>query len=209
MYYCAALFNSIGLQTSVKEYQASGEERGAILDFLDYPLNNRWWLTDEFAKIDTLPSEQQKLQRLEIIRTWENPGPGSYYDNVSDISQSPHVTSRSDDGTDVAWWDNGKSRKRLSTQLFQNFPDAVYEDLDPNGHYIIRIAGEGDALLRVDGERIAPSVYNKELEQFKEFHIASKYVSDGKIIVSFDQPEESQLNWRRKSKVCDIWLLKQ
>jgi hypothetical protein len=39
------------MQTSVKKYNASGEERGAILDFLDYPLNNRWWLSDEFAKI--------------------------------------------------------------------------------------------------------------------------------------------------------------
>lgn len=153
------------MQTSVKEYHASGAaERGAILDFLDYPLNNPWWLSDEFAKISKMPSEQQKLQRIGIIGTWENPGPGSYYDNVSDISQSPHVTSRSEDATDVAWWDNGKSRKRLSIQLFQNSPDLVYEDLDPRGHYIIRIAGEGDALLRVDGERIAPSVYNKELE---------------------------------------------
>ncbi|MEO5996860.1 MAG: hypothetical protein ABIN89_09015 [Chitinophagaceae bacterium] len=207
--YCAALFKSIGMQTSVKKYNASGEERGAILDFLDYPLNNRWWLTDEFAMISKMPDEQQKLSRLEIIHTWENSGQGSYYDNVSDVSQSPHVKSRSEDATDVAWWDNGKSRKRLSTQLFQNFPRIEYEDLDPNGHYIIRIAGEGDALLRVDGERITPFTYNKELEQFKEFHIASKYVSDGKMIVSFDQPEESNLNWRKKSKVCDIWLLKQ
>ncbi len=207
--YCAALFKSIGMQTSVALYHASGAERGAILDFLDYPLNNRWWLSDEFEKISKMTSEQQKLNRLEIIRTWENPGPGSYYDNVSNISQCPHVKSYSEDATDVAWWDNGKSRKRLSTQLFQHFPDLEYEDLDPRGHYIIRIAGEGDALLRVDGERIAPSVYNKELEQFKEFHIAGKYVTDGKITVSFDHPEESHLNWRKQSKVCDIWLLKQ
>ena len=40
--YCEALFQSVGLQTSVKKYGASGEERGAILDFIDYPLNNRW-----------------------------------------------------------------------------------------------------------------------------------------------------------------------
>ena len=57
--YCAALFNSIGMQTSVKKYNASGAERGAILDFLDYPLNNRWWLADEFAKIRQMKSEQE------------------------------------------------------------------------------------------------------------------------------------------------------
>ncbi|MDP4284148.1 MAG: hypothetical protein Q8891_06970 [Bacteroidota bacterium] len=207
--YCEALWKSIGAQTSVKKYHASGEERGAILDFIDYPLNNRWWLADQFDTIRKMPTEKEKLDRLKIIATWDNPGPGSYYDNISNISQEPHVLTRSDDGTDVAWWDNGLSRKRLSTQLFQNFPVLDYHDLDPNGRYIIRIAGYGDALLRVDGVRIDPIVYNKGLEEFKEFEITQKYVADGELKVTFDQPEESKLNWRNKSKVCDIWLLKQ
>jgi hypothetical protein len=206
--YCEALYRSVGLQTSVKKYNASGAERGAILDFIDYPLNNRWWLADEFEKIRKLPSENEKLKRIEIIRKWENPGQGSYYDNISDLSKGPRVKTRTEDATDVAWWDNGMSRKRLSTQLFQNFPGLEYPDLDPNGRYIIRISGHGDALLRVDGERIEPTIYNKGLEEFKEFPISQKFVSDGKIEVSFDQPEESHLNWRQQSKVCDIWLLK-
>jgi hypothetical protein len=207
--YCAALFESIGMQTSVKKYNASGEERGAILDFLDYPLNNRWWLSDEFAKIRRMNAEEEKLARLKIIYTWENPGPGSYYDDISDISKEPHVQTWSDDATDVAWWDNGMSRKRLSTQLFQNYPKLVYEDLDPKGHYTIRIAGYGEALLRIDGERVDPTVYNKGLEEFKEFAVPVKDVCDGKIEVTFDEPEESKINWRQKSKVCDVWLLKQ
>jgi len=207
-YYCEGLFQSIGMQTSVKKYNASGAERGAILDFIDYPLNNRWWLADEFDKVRKMPGEEDRIERLDIIRTWENPGQGSFYDNVSDLSKGPRVTTRSDDGTDVAWWDNGMSRKRLSTQLFQNFPVLIYNDLDPKGHYIIRISGYGDALLRVDGERIDPAIYNKGLEEFKEFHLAQKYVSDGKIEVTFDEPEESKLNWRQHSKICDIWLLK-
>ncbi|MEP6949468.1 MAG: hypothetical protein ABI863_09345 [Ginsengibacter sp.] len=207
--YCAALFTSIGMQTSVKKYNASGEERGAILDFLDYPLNNRWWLHDEFLKIRKMKSEQEKVARLRIIYTWENPGKGSYYDDISNISKEPHVQSWSADATDVAWWDNGMSRKRLSTQLFQNFPKLNYEDLDPKEHYIIRIAGYGEALLRIDGERVDPKVYNKELEEFKEFPVPVKDVSDGKIEVTFDEPEESKINWRQKSKVCDVWLLKQ
>ena len=206
--YCEALFQSIGMQTSVRKYNASGEERGAILDFLDYPLNNRWWLTDEFAKIGKMSTEKEKLDRLEIIRTWENPGPGSYYDNISNISKGPHVKTTTEDATDFVWWDDGMSRKRLSTQLYQNFPRLVYTDLDPNGHYTIRIAGYGDALLRADGERIAPTVYNKGLEEFKEFQLSPKYVSDGKLEITFDVPEESKLNWRSQSKVSDIWLLK-
>ena len=100
------------------------------------------------------------------------------------------------------------SRKRLSTQLFQNFPLLAYQDLDPAAHYTIRIAGYGEALLRVDGQRIEPNIYNKGLEEFKEFHLTKSLYSDGKIEVSFDQPEESHLNWRQQSKICDIWLLK-
>ena len=207
--YCEALFQLIGLQTSVPKYHASGYERGCILDFVDYPLNNRWWLEDEFKKVRAMKSEEEKLARLEVISTWSNPGPGSFYDNVSDISQSPHVKTTSDDATDVAWWDKGMSRKRLSTQLFQNNPRLVYEELDPNGRYIIRICGYGDALIRVDGERLEPSIYDKALEGFKEFHVARKYVCDGKMEITFDEPEESQLNWRKHSKVSDVWVLKQ
>ena len=206
--YCDALFKSIGMQTSVKKYNASGAERGAILDFIDYPLNNRWWLADEFEKIRKMPSEKEKLNRIEVIRKWENPGQGSYYDNVSDLSKGPRVKTTVDDATDFAWWDNGMSRKRLSTQLFQNFPILDYTDLDPNGRYMIRIAGYGEALLRIDGERIEPILYNKGLEEFKEFLVPRKLISDGKIEVTFDQPEESNLNWRQMSKVCDVWLIK-
>lgn len=207
--YCEALWQSVGAQTSVKQYHASGPERGAILDFIDYPLNNRWWLADEFDKIRQMKSEAEKLARLEVIRTWENPGPGSYYDNVSDLSKGPRVKTRTDDATDVAWWDSGMSRKRLSTQLFQNFPVLEYPDLDPDGRYVLRVAGYGEALVRADGERLEPILYNKGLEEFKEFLINRKYVSDGKLVITFDQPEESQLNWRQHSKVCEVWLLKQ
>ncbi|MCK4562585.1 MAG: hypothetical protein KAT78_06740, partial [Flavobacteriaceae bacterium] len=49
--YAEDLFQSVGAQTSVIKYNASGSERGAILDFIDHPLNNRWWLEDEFKKI--------------------------------------------------------------------------------------------------------------------------------------------------------------
>ncbi|MCE1200207.1 MAG: hypothetical protein LWW85_14660, partial [Marinilabiliales bacterium] len=207
--YCEALYQSICLQTSVKKYNASGAERGAVLDFIDYPLNNRWWLADEFEKVKKLTTEKEKNARLAQLATWENPGNGSYYDDISNVSKSSHVLTVSDDGTDVAWWENGMSRKRLSTQLFQNFPVLKYADLDPNGRYLIRITGYGEALLRVDGERIEPTLYNKGYEEFKEFPLNPKYNRDGKIEVTFDQPEESALNWRQRSRICEIWLIKQ
>ena len=74
--YANDLFNIIGLQTSVELYQASNAQRGCILDFVNHPLNNRWWYEDEFKKIREMPTDQDKIERLEMIRSWENPGKG-------------------------------------------------------------------------------------------------------------------------------------
>ena len=45
-------------------------QRGCMLDFLDYPLNNRFWLEDEFEKVLTLPTLEARWARLDEIRNW-------------------------------------------------------------------------------------------------------------------------------------------
>ena len=67
------LFHSIGLQSDMTKYGGSGPERGCSLEFLDYPLNNRWWLEDEFERVAALPDEAAKWARLEELRTWDPP----------------------------------------------------------------------------------------------------------------------------------------
>ena len=208
VHYCDELFHSIGLQTDVKKYQASGSQRGCILELVNHPFNNRWWLEDEFAEIKELTNKEKMQARLETIRTWESPGQGSYYDNVSDIANSPHVLTTSYDATDVAWWDNGRSRTRLSAQLFQNELELHYTDLDFNGRYILRLCGQGDALVWADGKRLDPILYNKEHGEFKEYVIPREMVGDGAMRIVIDRPEESHLNWRNYSHVSDVWLIK-
>jgi hypothetical protein len=205
---CADLFASIGLQTSVPKYKAKNYERGAVLDHVDYPLNNRWWLADECKKISAMKTAEEQVAALQKIATWENPGNGSYYDNISSVSRGPRVKTVSYDATDVAWWDNGFSRKRLSSQLFQGSPVLEYSNLEPGARYIIRVCGYGDALLRVDGMRLSPVLYNKEADAFKEWIVPLSLTGDGKITVTFDEPEESNLNWRQHSRISDVWLLK-
>lgn len=203
------LFLSIGLQSSVPKYQARGYERGAMLDFVDYPLNNRWWLSDQMAKLKALATEEERMVFLKQLATWENPGLGSYYDDISSGSKGPRVTTVSDDATDVAWWDNGFSRERLSTQLFQKSPIIEYDNLDPSARYKIRVFGSGEALIRVDGIRLSPLTYTKESSSFKEWIVPLEISRKGYLKVTFDLPEESHLNWRQHSKISDIWLLKQ
>lgn len=206
---CADLYASIGLQTSVDKHKAKGYERGCVLDFVDYPLNNRWWLADEFKKINSITSDDEKLARLKIISKWENPGQGSFYDDVSSVAKGTRVRTFSDDATDVAWWENGFSRARLSSQLFQKCPELVYDNLQPGARYNIRVVGSGEALLRVDGHRLQPIVYNRDTETVKEWIVPLSLTQDGKLHVTFDEPEESHLNWRKQSKISDVWLLKQ
>ena len=207
--YCDDLFHLIGLQTDVEHYHAANSQRGCILQFVNYPLNNRWWLADEFKKIEKMENEAKKLERLEVIRTWETPGPGSFYDNISNIETGPRVLTTSYDGTDVAWWNGGNSRARLSSQLFQIDPVLEYNNLDFNGKYIIRVSGQGEALIRVDGERLEPTLYNKGIGEFKEFVVPKWITQDGKMRVTFDRPEESHLRWTSYSHISEVWLLKQ
>ena len=205
--YGEKLFKSVGAQTSVKKYQASGSERGAILDFIDYPLNNRWWLEDEFKQIEAFKSESEKLARLEFIRNYEKPGEGSFYDNISS-ADAKHVTSKTDDAIDFLWENDGLSRKRLSTQLFQFTPALEYTGLDTNSNYLIRVSGYGEALLRANGERLKPTKYEKGFEEFKEFPLSKNLIKDGNLKVTFDKPDEEHLNWRKQSRVTDVWLIK-
>jgi hypothetical protein len=208
---CEMLFRSIGLQTSVAKYNASGAERGAVLDFVDNPLNNRWWLEDEFAKVRAMASEAERVRRLEEIARWENPGPGSFYDDLGNIAKSPRVVKgEGEDGDPLFWWwDDGKSRARLSWQVTAWPKAVVYEGLDPQAEYVVRTTGYGQALLRVDGERVPATIDGREMHQFKEFPVPARHLIDGKLTLTWDKAtDEGHLNWRRRSRLAEVWLLK-
>ena len=108
------------------------------------------------------------------------------------------------------WWDNGYSRQRLSWQVSMDWPIAVrYERVDPNASYVVRITGYGDALTRINQNRVTPTVYGRGIGEFKEFPVPQDAVRSGQIIVTWDRPEEAHLNWRQQSRITEIWLLKE
>ena len=218
---CADLFQSIKLQTSVPLYQASGYERGAVLDFVDHPLNNRWWLEDEFTRIRKLPSEADKLKALELIRTWEQPGPGSFYDEVGNIAKSPHVIRGEGLNTDpmmernpnpaIWWWDDGCSRKRLSWQTSMDWPlGLAYHHLDPQAAYRVRLTGYGQA--KVQSQRPTPDPNpGRQARHRRVQGIPRAGRLDQGRQTGFDLrplPDEAHLNWRKQSRVSEVWLLK-
>lgn len=217
---CDMLFTSIGYQTSVAKYGANNAQRGAVLDFIDHPLNNRWWYEDQFAEILTLNSDAEKLARLKILSTWENPGPGSFYDDIGNVAQSEHVLrgeSLSTDplmrrhmNPDFMWWEDGLTRVRQSWISKMDWPIGLrYETLDTEANYIVRTTGLGQCLLRVNGTLLKPTIDGKDVGEIKEFAVPKKLYRDGLVILTFDVPHEPGIGWRQMSRLSEVWLIKQ
>jgi len=219
---CADLFRTIRLQTSVPLYQASGYERGAVLDFVDQPLNNRRWLEDEFRRVRGLASEGAKLRELETIRRWENPGPGSFYDEVGNIAKSPRVVRGEGTNTDPTmernpnpgywWWDDGKTRKRLSLLTSVDWPIGLrYHHLDASASYRLKMTGSGRPKVRANGQLLAPVKDGRiEVGESMEWVVPAGTLRNGDLLVTFDAlPEEAELNWRKQSRVSEVWLLRE
>jgi hypothetical protein len=199
---CAALFRSIGLQTSVPKYGASGAERGAILDFVDHPLNNRWWLEDELEKA----RQTGNAARLLEIARWERPGAGSFYDDVGHEGRSPRVEMDERDEPMFWWLDQGMSRLRLSEQTTM-WPKRVrYLGLERGAKYVVKTGGQGQSLLRVNGERVV----GEKREGFHWFRVPERALAEGVLELTWDIPEdEEQLNWRQRSRLSEVWLLRE
>jgi hypothetical protein len=86
------LLKSIGYQLSEEvPYLAANPERGAMLDWLDQPLNDRPWLEQRFKAILALDDEATQLERINEILNWKNPGPGGFYDNLGTLGEYSHV----------------------------------------------------------------------------------------------------------------------
>lgn len=212
------LFHSIGLQSSVEKYQASGRERGCSLDTMDYPMNNRWWLEDEFKKVRALPLAE-RAAAVRAIANWENPGPGGFYDNLGHPGKSPHVVR----GMEIEvepdleriqtpghWmWDDGKTRKRLSWQVTMDWPTALrYDGLKSGASYRLRLTGFGKAYPVADGLSLAPLREGTDIGAIKEFEIPRDATADGKLEITFRRPtDEADLNWRQQSRASEAWLV--
>ena len=88
-----ALFQSIHVQLSVPRYGAQAVRRGASLDGLEYPLNDRLWLQERCAETAALESEPERLDAVDAILRRTDPGPGGRYDNLGEAAQQAHLVT--------------------------------------------------------------------------------------------------------------------
>ena len=156
------LFHQIGMQLSVPKYGASNWERGANLDRVDTPLNNRAWIESRLSAAQAKSTEQEKIADLESITRWKNPAPGSFYDDLGDPAAEPHLVRGQGwladpemyhtaiDGIADETLEKGWSLPSLSyaETLYEESLTLRYEHLDSAKTYTLRVnyAGEGYTL---------------------------------------------------------------
>ena len=220
---CDSLFKSVGLQTSMPRHQASGYERGAVLDYLDYPLNNRWFIEDQLNRIGKMSSKEEQIKTIQRIVNWENPGPGGYYDVIGHVGRSPRMVKLQDIGDAIRNANTlpaptqrnlGPERNplRLAWHVYQDeIPTGLtYEALDPATPYIVRLFSQRESPLMVDGKRAKLLKKGETYGQvtLQEFEVSPEALKDGKITLTWEAMDETHLNWRNRHYVTDIWVMR-
>lgn len=216
------LFQAISFQTSVPKYGATGYERGCMMDYVNYPLNNRWWIEDQLALVRKQESREEQLQSIRKIVDWENPGRGGYYEVLGHVGKSQHVVKLQNAGDVMRRYSEfaiptqrniGPMRNGLR-QSFHAYLDTVpllkYHSLDPKGSYTVKLFAQRESPLQIDGQLAKKIRTGDQFDQVteQEFEVPASAVEDGKLELSWAPLDEKHLNWRQRHYVTDLWILR-
>jgi len=231
-----ALFQSIGMQLSVEKYQASAVDRGASLDTLDFPLNDRFWLKERFAGISKMASEAERLKAIEEIVQWTNPGPGGFYDDLGNPARQPHLVRGLNFDQDPGAWQSPRAgfeedlvvddpdeaaglARRMSwmdhaESLYDTPLQMHYNGLDPKAQYRVRVLYGGDNPKRkirlAANESLEIHPYIPKPVPFKplEFAIPPSATAQGELTLSW-YGEAGLGGNGRGCQVSEVWLMKE
>ncbi len=231
-----ALFQSISMQLDTARHKAIAPDRGASLDTLDYPLNNRAWLKERFAKIRSMKSEPERLGGIREIVEWTNPGAGGFYDDLGNPALQPHVLrgvgfegdpgsfrstranfeedlvvdepdEKPDGARRVSWCDHMESMYDAPLTM-------RYTGLEAGRKYRLRVVYGGDnpkrkiRLVAGDGIEIHPAMLRPFPYQPVEFGIPDQATRDG--VLTLNWTGEAGLGGNgRFCQVAEVWLIKQ
>jgi hypothetical protein len=219
-----ALFQSIRMQLSVERYQAISVGRGANLDTIDVPLNNRLWLKEQFRRIGKLDSEQERLHEIEAILHWTDPGPGGFYDNLGDPAHRDHLVPGPGYSKDPAFYQCPLtgfayvpgwrlSWCRHAEALYDAPLRMRYRDLDERAQYKLRVVYAGDnfktriRLATDEGIEIHPYRAKDYPVRPIEFDIPRQAIRKGEVGLIWTQ-ETGRGGSGRGCQVAEVWLIK-
>ena len=222
-----ALFQSIHMQLSVPLYQAQSETRGANLDGIDFPLNDRPWLNDRFAAIHDLVNETERLEAIRAIVQWRNPGAGGFYDDLGSSFQQPHLMKGLAYEDDPGFLESPHRRftyRKDSRALRLSWRSCIgslydvpltmcYPDLDPAAQYRVRIVYstiQPEVRVRLEasaGIEVHPFILRSESYEPVEFDIPREATRGGELELTWHR-EPGRGRAGRGGEVSEIWLIK-
>ncbi len=221
-----ALYQSIRAQLSVSRYQAISVGRGANLDTVDMPLNNRLWLSKMFREIRDLSSEEEQLVAIDALVNRTNPGPGGYYDDLGNLNRQPHLLKGKGYESDpaylesslvgfmirrdalempISWWRHAEALNDAPLQM-------RYEFLDPEASYKLRVLYAGDSPqvkieLKADDLQVHDLISRPIPFETMEFDIPSAATEDGMLTLSW-RGEPGRGGNGRGTQVAEVWLIR-
>ena len=219
-----ALFQSIRMQLSVERYQAIAVGRGATLDTVDVPLNNRLWLLQRFAELRRLEREADRLKGIDAIVNWSDPGPGGYYDKLGSLTRQPHLVRGPGFTKDPAFLQSSligfnyvpgwrMSWCRHAEALNDSPLRMCYTGLDTGARYQLRVVYAGDnfrpkvRLVANDAIEIHPFIPKAAPVRPVEFDIPHEATRGGTLNLAWYQ-EPGRGGNGRGCQVAEVWLMK-
>jgi hypothetical protein len=218
-----ALFQSIHMQLDVEHYKAINPERGANLDTIDVPLNNRIWLERQFAEIRALKSDAERTRALAALVDRTNPGPGGFYDALGDPGQRPHLVQEPSFKNDpflVRTPFNGFALRQDWPTFWRRYAYTLYDaplrlhydGLDPHAQYKVRVVYAGDNFgakmaLEAEGREVHPWLTKPNPPRPVEFDVPASATADGRLTLTWTQ-EPGRGGNGRGCQVAEVWLVR-
>ncbi len=221
------LFQSIGMQLSVDLYQATEIHRGANLDSIDLPLNNRLWLRKRFKELRVF-NEKDRLAGISELVNHADPGLGGFYDDLGNPTRQPHLVTgpgfekdpmfrrsslvgfgeRTPEFIDypIYWW-------RYAQSLYDEPLEMSYKGLDPDAQYLLQVVYAGDSpdkkmrLIANDHIEIHPLIERETPFRRLLFSIPRQATANGALFLSWRREQGLGGNGRG-CQVAEVWLIK-
>jgi hypothetical protein len=221
-----ALFQSVHMQLSVPRYAAIDPGRGANLDLIDRPITDAAWLRARFAEIRAIPTESARLEAIDAIVNWTNPGPGGFYDDLGDPLNRPHIELGEGFDKDPAFFHTvrtgfGARRNtpwraswyRHAETLYGNTLKLRYTGLDPAARYKVRFTETGDSTPRAtrlvaNGKFEVHPMRKKDADvKPVEYEIPAEATAGGTLVLEW-QPDPAESGNGRFVQVSEVWLVR-
>lgn len=222
-----ALFQSIRMQKSVDKYFAIAVRRGANLDLIDYPLNNRIWLIEQFERIRKIENEDERLKEINDITSWTNPGTGGFYDDLGSLGNQPHVVKGKSYNNDPAFlstpfvgftiYERTKNWRiswaRYMQTLYDQPLEMHYSNLDTDAQYEIKVTYTGNSfeprIRLMAGSDIEVHGYLKKPLPIKPvtFDIPREATKNGELTLQWNT-EPGIGGTGRGCQVAEVWIMK-